>query len=154
MAGCGADTSCVNRFLAELRRGSAVAAALETAGVPGCAQEFVRRTFAVIEGRDLCALAATFTFGREDLLPELFGRLVDRLADGAAGELDDFRYYLHRHIGLDGNEHGPLAARLVQSVCGEDEGRWEVATRAAVATLEARRDLWDSVGASLRATHG
>ena len=155
MTGCGADTSSVNRFLAELRRGSLVPAALDTARVPGCAKEFVRRTFAVIEGGDLCALAATFTFGREDLLPDLFLRIVDALHDQAGGGLDDFRYYLRRHIGLDGDEHGPLASRLVQSLCGgDDEGRWEVASRAAVASLEARRDLWDGVCASLKAAHG
>jgi hypothetical protein len=149
MNGFGADTTCVDRFLAELRHGSTIRAALDVAKVPEPAKEFVRRTFAVIEGKNLCALAATFTFGREDLLPELFRRIVERLAEGTGGGLDDFRYYLHRHIGLDGDEHGPLASRLVQSVCGDDEGRWEVAARAAVATLEARCDLWDGVCASL-----
>ncbi len=154
MAGCGADTSRVDRFLAELRRGNPVPAALDAARVPGPAEAFVRRTFAVIEGGDVCALAAAFAFGREDLLPELFRRIVERLAEGAGGGLDVFRYYLHRHIGLDGDEHGPLASRLVESLCGDDEERWEVAARAAVAALEARRDLWDGVCASLRAIHG
>src|SRR5437588_8293404 len=46
MAGCGADTSSVDRFLAELRRGSLVPAALEAARAPACAKEFVRGTFA------------------------------------------------------------------------------------------------------------
>src|SRR5437588_5331201 len=87
MARCGADTSAVDRFLAELRRGSPLPAALATAGVTGSAREFVRRTFAVIEGGDLCALAATFTFGREDLLPELFRRIVDALNEEAGGGL-------------------------------------------------------------------
>jgi DUF3050 family protein len=150
MARCGADTSTVERFLDELRRGSPLTAALDTAGVPGCAREFVRRTFAVIDGGDLVGLAATFTFGREDLLPDLFRRIVDGLSEEAGGGLDDFRYYLHRHIGLDGDEHGPMATRLVQSHCGDDEGRWEVAERAAVAALEARRDLWDGMRAAIR----
>src|SRR5437762_1475238 len=35
MARCGADTSTVERFLDELRRGSPLTAALDTAGVPG-----------------------------------------------------------------------------------------------------------------------
>src|SRR3954470_16290232 len=150
MSGCGADTSAVDRFLAELRCGRPVPTALETAGAPICARGVVRRTFARIEGGDLVALAATFTFGREDLLPDLFRRIVDELGEEAGGGLDDFRYYLHRHIGLDGDEHGPMAARLVQSLCGDDEGRWEVAARAAVAALEARRDLWDGMRDAIR----
>src|SRR4051812_38361213 len=154
MSGCGADTSAVDRFLAELRCGRPVPAALDAAGGPGCARQFVRRTFAVIEGGDLVALASTFTFGREDLLPDLFRRIVDELGEEAGGGLDDFRYYLHRHIGLDGDEHGPMAARLVQSLCGDDEGLWEVAQRAAVATPETPRNLWGAVCAALKENRG
>lgn len=150
MVGCGADTSRVDRFLAELRRGSPLSAALGVAGAPACAREFVRRTFAVIEGGEPVALAATFTFGREDLLPDLFRRIVDELSEDAGGGLDELRYYLHRHIGLDGDEHGPMAARLVQSLCGNDEARWAVAECTAVAALEARRDLWDGMHAAIR----
>jgi hypothetical protein len=154
MARCGADTSTVERFLTELRRGSPLTAALDTAGVPACARAFVRRTFAVIDGGDLVGLAATFTFSREDLLPDLFRRIVDALHKEAGGRLDDFRYYLHRHIGLDGDEHGPMAARLVQSLCGDHDGRWEVAARAALVALEARRDLWDGMHAAIRGFRG
>jgi hypothetical protein len=151
MAGCGADNSRVDRFLVEIQRGAPVPAALEAARVPAPAKAFVCRTFDVIESGDLCMLAATFTFGREDLLPHVFQQLVDRLAEVAGGGLDDLRYYLHRHIALDGDEHGPLATKLVQSVCRDDEDCWNVATQAALATLEARRELWDGVCASLKA---
>jgi hypothetical protein len=151
MSGCGADTSCIDRFLTEVQREVPVSVALDVAGVPGPAKTFVRRTFSVVESGDLCTLAATFTFGREDLLPQVFEQLVNRLAEVAGGGLDDLQYYLHRHIALDGDEHGPLATRLVQFACEDDENRWEVATRAAIATLEARRELWDGVCVSLAA---
>jgi hypothetical protein len=52
--------------------------------------------------------------------------------------------------GLDEGEHGPMAARLVMSLCGTDEARWQEAEEAAVTALEARRDLWDAVHATLR----
>ncbi len=60
------------------------------------------------------------------------------------------RYYLRRHIGLDEGEHGPMAVRLVMSLCGNDEARWQEAEEAAVTALEARRDLWDGVHARLK----
>ena len=149
MARCGADTR-PGQFLAELRRGSSVPAAMVTAGVPG-ARRFVSRTFAVFEGGDLWR-SPRHSRSAGGPATGLFRRIVDALNEDAGGGLEDFRYYLRRHIGLDGDEHGPMAVRLVQSLCGDDEGRWEVAERAAVATLEARRNLWDAVCVALKGT--
>ncbi len=150
MTRCGANTTAIDGFLAELRQGKSSAAALETAGVADCVRCFVSQTFDVIEGGGLRTIASTFTFGREDLLPEIFQRIVESLNVAAGGGLDDFRYYLDRHIGLDGDEHGPMAGRLIELLCGYDEGRWQTVEQAAVAALEARLELWDGVCATLR----
>lgn len=150
MTRCGADTTAIDNLLVELRKGRPVPAALAAVGVPGCVERFVRQTFDLIERGSLWSLASAFTFGREDLLPALFQRIVDELDVEADGGLEDFRYYLHRHIGLDGGEHGPMAVRLVASLCGGDEARWQEAEETAVMALEARRDLWDAVHATLR----
>jgi len=145
MTRCGANTGPIDGFLCELRRGKPIPASLESPGVPECASQFVRRTFDIIDGGNLCAIASAFTFGREDLLPAVFQRIVDELNVEAGGGLDDFKYYLERHIGLDGEEHGPMAHRLVLSVCGSDEFRWQVAEQVAVNCVEARRELWDGI---------
>ena len=57
----------------------------------------------------------------------------------------NFRLYLQRHVHLDGEEHGPMGRRMLMELCGEDELRWEEATRAARVALEARIALWDGV---------
>jgi len=149
MTRCGADTGTIERFLGEIRKGSSVPVALAAVGVPGCVGCFVRQTFDLIEQGSLWSLASAFTFGREDLLPALFQRIVDELNVETDGGLEDFRYYLRRHIGLDEGEHGPMAVRLVMTLCGNDETRWQGAEEAAVTALEARRDLWDAVHATL-----
>ena len=145
MTRCGANTAAIDGFLGELRQGKPVSAALESPRVTECARQFVRRTFDIIEGGNLCSIASAFTFGREDLLPAVFQRIVDELNVEAGGGLEDFKYYLNRHIGLDGDEHGPMANRLLLSLCGSDESRWQVAEQAAVDCLEARRGLWDGI---------
>jgi hypothetical protein len=151
MAECGADLGSIDRFIAQLHEGASVREALVGASAPAGVRPFVEQTFAVIESGDLSALAAAFTFGREDLLPSVFQRIVDQLNEEHAGKLSLFKFYLARHIELDGDEHGPLARRLLEVICGEDEARWESATRAAVASLEARRDLWDAIHGQLKA---
>jgi hypothetical protein len=145
MKRCGANTAPIDGFLSMLRRGQPISATLESPGVPECASQFVRRTFDIIKGGNLCAIASAFSFGREDLLPAVFQRIVDGLNVEASGGLEDFKYYLERHIGLDGEEHGPMANRLLLSLCGSDESSWQVVEQTAVDCLEARRELWDGI---------
>ena len=150
MTQCGANTAPIDGFLDELRLGKSVPAALESARVGASARVFVLQTFDTIQQGNLCAVASAFTFGREDLLPALFQRIVEELNVETSGNLDVFRYYLNRHIGLDGEEHGPMASRLMQSLCGTDEALWTVAEHAAARSLEARRQLWDGIYEILR----
>jgi Protein of unknown function (DUF3050) len=151
MKQCGASTADIDDFLDELRKGKPVGMALESARVGVVARSFVEATFRVIEEGNLCALVSAFSIGREDLLPSLFQRIVDELNVETGGGLDTFRYYLKRHIGLDEEEHGPMASRLLRSVCGDDESRWRIAERAAVSSLEARQKLWDGIYARMKA---
>jgi len=150
MTQCGASTAAIDGFLDSLRRGTPVHAALKSGTLSACVRSFVGQTFAFIEQGDLCGIASAFTFGREDLLPAVFQRIVDELDVETGGGLDVFKYYLNRHIGLDGDEHGPMAGKLMQSLCGSDESRWQIAEQAAVRSLEARRVLWDGILALMR----
>jgi hypothetical protein len=150
MSQCGANTAPIDAFLDKLRLGKSVPAALETVSVGACARHFVLQTFDTIQQGNLCALASAFTFGREDLLPALFQRIVEELNVETRGGLELFRYYLNRHIGLDGEEHGPMASRLMQSICGSDEILWTAAEHAAASALVARQQLWDGIYEILR----
>lgn len=145
MKQCGANTSAIDSFLAELRSGVPVQNALASPSIPKAARLFVEHTFNVIESGNLCAIASAFTYGREDLLPDVFQCIVDKLDMEAGGQLADFKYYLERHIGLDGDEHGPMARTLVQSLCGSNESSWKLAEDTAVDCLIARRNLWDGI---------
>jgi hypothetical protein len=145
MRQCGARTDTIGHFVERVRAGRDVTSALEEAGAPEPVQEFVGRTFEIISGGEVWAIASAFALGREDLLPDVFRRVVEELDGLEGGELSDFRYYLDRHIELDGGEHGPMAGRLVEELCGEDRDRWRAAEEAASRSLDARLRLWDSI---------
>ena len=55
--------------------------------------------------------------------------------------------YLERHIEVDEGEHGPLARKMVEAVCGDREQDWQQVFRASEAALEARIALWDAAWA-------
>jgi hypothetical protein len=149
MQQCGASTTTADEFLNAIRQGQSISAALQTANVGQPVSRFVCKTFEVIESNDTSAIASAFTFGREDLLPGVFRRIVEELNAETHGRLDRFRYYLDRHIQLDDDKHGPMAERLVANLCGSDDAKWEAAEEAARCALQARLDLWDSVSGLL-----
>ena len=151
MQQAGADTAAVDTFLTRLSASNSRQDAFAAASVSPDIQRFVDTTFGIINTGDLCAIASAFTFGREELLPDVFQQIVARLNAASSGRLDRFEFYLRRHIELDGDEHGAMARQLMEELCGSDDSRWKSARRAAVKSLEARRDLWDAVADSLEA---
>jgi len=141
----GADASRIDRFVRLLREGHEVAHALAMAEVPTPLARFVTQTFKIIDSGDACRISSAFTFGREDLLPDLFQKIVDELGEQSGGGLDRFKFYLLRHVQLDGGEHGPMAERLVAALCGVDDTKWRAAEEAAVGALEERMLLWNAI---------
>lgn len=144
MREAGADTTSIDKLLGRLSSGERLADALAACGGPPAALDFVRRSFAVIEaGRPHC-LAAAFTYGREDVIPDMFRSLVASLAEHDA-RWRRFRFYLERHIEHDDTRHAPVCRRIVARLCGDDPKRWEEASATARECLEARIALWDAL---------
>ena len=153
MREAGADTAPIERLLQHLREeaGHPFTDVLAGSNVPPAAGEFMRSTFATIASDSLPAIAAAFTFGREDLLPGVFRKIVTEIGSASSGGLGRFLFYLDRHIALDGDEHGPMARQLVARICGDDADRWRQAEEAAVRSLEARLSLWDAMAREIGA---
>ncbi len=144
METCGANINRIEKFLLNLKH-MTLNEALNSSDIPQPAVSFMRSTFEIIESDDPIAIASAFTFGREDLLPNVFQRIVDGINEKTDGSLEEFKYYLERHIGLDGDEHGPMANLLIEQLCQDDEQKWRVVEQAAIKTLVARRQLWDAI---------
>jgi hypothetical protein len=151
MQACGADTTPVDRFIERLRSGRELAAALAGPELPNGVPEFVGATFGFIESGEVHRVAAAFTYGREDVIPDMFRRLVQELAHRAPQHWGTFLFYLERHIEVDSGHHGPLAHRLLARLCGEDAQKWREAEQSARAALQARINLWDAVLADIEA---
>jgi hypothetical protein len=137
----GANTDPMERFLAQLATGIPFVFALETSKLPACAQRFARHTMHICQ-KSIHEVAASFLFGREDVIPEMFGRILSRLPEARYPFL---RAYLDRHTAIDEAQHACFARQILEQLCGTNERRWQEASDAAASSLAARRRLWDDV---------
>jgi hypothetical protein len=141
----GADTTAIDAFCARLDAGDDVGTALAEGAICESVRSFVGTTWSLVADAPVHCVAAAFTMAREDLIPEMFRRLLGELAEVAPDRLEGLRDYFELHVEVDGESHGPLALRLLSSLCGDDPGRWREAQSAARDTLTARAGLWDGV---------
>lgn len=141
-----ADTRAIRQVIATLEQEGG---RLDLSRLPFAARNFVANTFDVIEHGSPAAQAAVFAFSREDAIPDMFRSLVRHLNEGLSGELDQFVWYLERHIEVDSEDHGPLSLKMVENLCGNQEALWEEAAQAAEHALRARLALWDGVLAEI-----
>jgi hypothetical protein len=150
MRQAGASTAAIDSLLEALPT-AGLRQALERDSIPAGARAFNQATFSLIEQGKLHCLAAAFTFGREDLIPDMFRALVHDLSAQNNNNLATFIWYLERHIEVDGEDHGPLSLRMVADLCGADEQKWHEAAEAAAQALVARIALWDSIHVQMTA---
>ena len=123
--------------------------AMRHRGIPAPSARFLRTTQELISSGEVHALAAAFAYGRELLVPDLFRVLLDRLT-----VLDlpcpTLRWYLERHIVLDGDSHGPLAETMVLTLAGNDPAAHQTVQSVRRQVLADRSAFWDAIELQLR----
>jgi hypothetical protein len=140
-----ADTDTIKKFIGTLKQTRNLEEAYTVANVPMAARKFVDYTFSIINSGKSHLQAAIFTFGREDLIPGMFHSIINDLDKSLPDSISIFKYYLERHIEVDGDHHSHLALEMTANLCCTDEQYWKEAETATIASLQSRIALWDGV---------
>jgi hypothetical protein len=149
MKQCGARTEQIEDFLTRVQNGKKVPVALTEIMANDGITNFVTGTFDTINKGENHLLAAVFTFGREELIPDMFYSIIKDLSDTFPEKVSQFRYYLERHIEIDGGHHAALAYKMTANLCGDDEKKWEEALDEVTKALNNRLVLWDAAYESI-----
>ena len=144
MKEAGANTDCIERFLTELDVVE-VSEALLISNTPIPARKFVNQTFNYLKSASPHICATIFTLGREEIIPDMFRKIVADLNNNSSGKFKSFIYYLDRHIGLDEEEHTPLALKMIKELCGEDDSKWNECIECSKSVMRSRIEFWDNI---------
>lgn len=140
----GADTTVISDVVDQVAGGLTVEQALANAEVHPAVQRFVNHTMATVQQGSTVEALGSFFFGREDVIPKMFSRLLQRWQLDAS-QAPMFVYYLQRHIELDGDQHGPAALALLQSFTEGDTDALASLEAAAEEAIAERQLFWDAL---------
>lgn len=149
MQSIGANTSKIELLIRYIETGKHYSEILQNMRLQPSTREFLVFTLGITEDGDLPSIAGAFTFGREDLIPLMFTQIINQISQQHPEKLETFKYYLQRHIELDGDSHGPLSMLMLEEICGNDLHKWNSVEIAAIQALEKRITLWDGILAAL-----
>ena len=140
----GGNSEKITAFVEAIHAGSEVRSALRESNIDERVQDFVNFSFDIIATNKMHLVASLFTFGREDVIPDMFIEILQNTTDfKQKGE--KLMYYLQRHIELDGDEHGPLSLKMMEELCGNNDSKWTESLEVAKLALEKREALWDTI---------
>ena len=145
----GCDLTQINTFTNALQSGASLETAFDLCAAEPEIRDFVGYTFDTIHSKKDYRQAAVFTFGREDLIPGMFVSIVNDLTEKFPERISIFKYYLERHIEVDGDHHSHLALRMTSNLCGDDNVKWNDATEASILALQKRISLWNGALAEI-----
>lgn len=149
----GCETKNIDTFLNLLQSSKNIENSLEGANINEEVTTFVKFTFEIIHTKEIHKIASAFTFGREDVIPDMFVEILSNF-DPNNKLYSKTTYYLQRHIELDGDEHGPLSLEMIKELCGSDETKWEEVLQVAQESLKLRINLWNSISDLIETKNG
>ncbi len=140
-----ADTEAIKNLLTQIRKGNDIFETISGEGLPSNVTDFLNFTFRIIEEGKIHKIAAVFTFGREDLIPDMFLSIIKKMNRENEHRFDQIIYYFERHIEVDGDSHGPMALEMIKNLCGTNSIKWDEAISASKTALQMRIALWDGI---------
>lgn len=145
MVETGASTQKIRDFLLHVNHGTDIFLIIAASKLPISIKQFVKNTFDVISEAKPHNIAAAFTFGRENLVPEIFHQLLKEVKSDLPQEnIKLFEYYLKRQKELK-SEYQPKAFKMLEMLCGKDSEKWEEVSLTAQKALDSRITLWNGI---------
>tara|TARA_Y100001934_G_scaffold155572_1_gene186364 strand:- start:165 stop:998 length:834 start_codon:yes stop_codon:yes gene_type:complete len=140
----GANRNQIDTLIDLIQSGHGIEVCINKINVDKRVKEFMGFTFSIINTKRPHAIGSAFTFGREDIIPDMFIKILAKI-DPKTVHFNKLKYYLGRHIEIDGDLHGPLALQMMEELCGKNMKKWDEALSVAKESIQYRMQLWDTI---------
>jgi hypothetical protein len=84
----------------------------------------------------------------------MFLQILNKLSTAVSGNISTLKYYIERHIEVDGDHHSQLACQMTENLCGESTQKWMEAEQEVIRSLQARVQLWDGALREIQSVKG
>lgn len=140
----GLDTDEILNNINSLNKLESIEEDIDKLDIKEYVKNFLKFTFSVIKRGNVHEVASVFTFGREDLIPDMFIPLIEGI-NAENNNLDKLIYYFKRHIEVDGDLHGPMSMEMLSYLCNDETKKISEASSISKEALLARISLWDGI---------
>ena len=127
-----------------IKLGKTIEHSIESLNIHDAVKNFVQYSFQIITTKETHKIASAFTYGREDIIPDMFIAIINEV-DPQNTKYPKLKYYFDRHIEIDGDLHGPLSHKMLIELCGDDQKKWDEVYIVGKTSLENRVKLWDAI---------
>ena len=142
----GASTEKSSENIFKLSQSNDIDMCIQDLDIHPNIKEFLHFTFSIIREGKPHKIAAIFTFGRENLIPNMFNEILHEFEKNIKGSnIGKLIYYFERHIELDEDEHGPMALDMVSKLAGDKAEFWLEIEEISKIALQKRILLWDAI---------
>ena len=151
MIDIGARTEKPVKIINEIANSEDIFNTIDNINIHPNIREFLNFTFSIIKEGKPHEIAAIFTFGRENLIPNMFNEILREFEKNVTqGDISKLIYYFERHIELDEDEHGPMALEMVSMLAENDPKKWNEIESISIQALEKRILLWDAINEQIQ----
>lgn len=112
--------------------------------IPKSSKNFMKKTFSYINSWDILKVASAFTFWRENIIPDMFIKIVKNLEISSI-EAPTLYFYFKRHIELDWDSHGPLSLKLLNLLTSLDSEKEKIVEDTAIDAIKTRQIFWEDL---------
>lgn len=119
----------------------------ECVKVPQYVNVFVGQTLQrslLMSSNDVHKIAAYFYYGREDPIPKMFQNFLNNM-DKDESCYQYMRFYLQRHVDVDGSDHGPSSLKLLDQLSDGSKRKHKEIVREGIMAVKMRHRFWNGI---------